>query len=284
MKKFFSVVFVIIVLLVGFSYKKELTEFIYINFFSEQFIITSVGNIYEKESNSYIENKDFYPNTKEDITNILYTALNGGLDEVVFFCTSKYNNCIFDAIEVINSQEIQKINNFIHPYNSYKSLIMIYDDFGKVNIKITKLYSKEEVNALEEKVNNIVDAYITDNMSNEEKVKTIHDYIINTTKYDEDLEGENSSSAYGALFDGKAICGGYTDAMAIFLNKFGIENYKLASINHVWNYVYLDNEWLHLDVTWDDPITNTKEDVLIYTYYLISDSKLKELNISDHDY
>ena len=36
---------------------------------------------------------------------------------------------------------------------------------------------------------------------------------------------------------------------------FGIKNYKIASSNHVWNYVYIENNWYHLDLTWDEKNT-----------------------------
>ena len=69
-------------------------------------------------------------------------------------------------------------------------------------------------------------------MDTKEKIKAIHDYIINTTVYDKKsadkiLKGEtvlnNVHKANGPLFDGMAICGGYSDAMALFLEKLNIE-------------------------------------------------------------
>ena len=56
-----------------------------------------------------------------------------------------------------------------------------------------------------------------------DQIKTMHDYIINHTKYDVD-RNENGESkylsylAYGPLFEGYATCNGYTDLMAIFLS------------------------------------------------------------------
>ena len=42
-----------------------------------------------------------------------------------------------------------------------------------------------------------------------------------------------SDIAYGPLFEGYGICGGYTDAMELFLEKMGIESYKISSDQHV---------------------------------------------------
>ena len=71
------------------------------------------------------------------------------------------------------------------------------------------------------------------------------------------------------------------------LTKFNIPNYKISSDNHVWNAVYLNGTWLHLDVTWDDPTTNTGEDMLLHDYFLIDDSSLftyDDVNLREHTY
>ena len=41
--------------------------------------------------------------------------------------------------------------------------------------------------------------------------------------------------------------------------------------------VKLNDEWYHLDLTWDDPITNTGTDMLLYDYFLIDTNQLLEL-------
>ena len=113
--------------------------------------------------------------------------------------------------------------------------------------------------------------------------------FVNNTEYDIERNEHGSSqyksnTAYGPLFEHQAICSGYTDLMAIFLDKFNIKNLKISSNNHVWNGVYLNNKWLHLDLTWDDPITPDNRDLLLYDLFLIDDNKLKTLNIEEHDY
>ena len=72
--------------------------------------------------------------------------------------------------------------------------------------------------------------------------------------------------------------------MALFLNYFNIPNFKVASENHVWNVVFIDGQWLHLDLTWDDPILTSGEDVLDDTYFLITTSELNKLSDSQHHF
>ena len=72
--------------------------------------------------------------------------------------------------------------------------------------------------------------------------------------------------------------------MMLFLEKLNIPNYKISTENHIWNYVKIDNTWLHLDLTWDDPITKDNRDILDYSYFLIDDDRLFELEKEEHNY
>ena len=70
--------------------------------------------------------------------------------------------------------------------------------------------------------------------------------------------------------------------MAIFLTNMGYDNFKIATTNenikepagHVWNAVKINNEWLHLDLTWDDPVSSDGKDYLYHKYFLINTEEL----------
>ena len=124
-------------------------------------------------------------------------------------------------------------------------------------------------------------------MSDADKIKTFHDYLVNTIVYDYAAAADpyntvyaDSFSAYGALINGKAVCQGYADAMAIFLDRYKIPNLKVSSATHTWNLVYINGAWKHLDATWDDPGTNS----ISYNYYLITTTQLHNLDTSSHTY
>ena len=120
------------------------------------------------------------------------------------------------------------------------------------------------------------------------KIKKIHDYIIDNTEYDinksKDINNSTykSNTAYGVLLQGYGICSGYSDAMAIFLHKLNITNYKISNNTHIWNLVYINGVWRHLDLTWDDPISELN--INQETYFLISTKELKKLNDKTHDF
>ena len=153
---------------------------------------------------------------------------------------------------------------------------------------IEHIYTPEEISELNYIIDNKLKELITDNMSNVEKIKSIHDYIIDNTKYDT-LKTENisdttykSNTAYGVLMQGYGICSGYSDTMAIFLNKLNIPNYKISNDSHIWNLVYINGLWAHIDATWDDPVSEFNENR--DTYFLISTEELNKLNDKTHSF
>ena len=126
-------------------------------------------------------------------------------------------------------------------------------------------------------------------MSNKQKIKTIHDYIINNGRYATDKirkkhPNKDYNKANDILIEGVGLCSAYSDAMALFLYEFGIDNYKIASDNHIWNLVKINNKWLHLDLTWDDPVTQTGVQKLEDIFMLIDNKELKELKVTQHKY
>ena len=80
------------------------------------------------------------------------------------------------------------------------------------------------------------------------------------------------------------MCGGYADAMELFLEKLGVESFKVSSEEHVWNAVHLNDTWLHLDLTWDDPITTSGENYLTKDYFLITTEQLEKITVREHNY
>ena len=83
-----------------------------------------------------------------------------------------------------------------------------------------------------------------------------------------------------------------------FLSKLGFNNYKIAttpneisykSTGHIWNAVYYDNKWVHIDLTWDDPVSKDKKDYLFHTYFLVTTEAMKEADegetvIEEHNF
>ncbi len=229
--------------------------------------------------------EEYRPYNYQDLLNIYYSVLDNGFGTFTFYCPSEYTKCLKDVEKISNDQIIlSHINNYVHPFNSFANIYTSYDETGEVTIKVTNLYTSSQIKYINDAVKNIINTNISSNNDNAEKVKIIHDYIINNTKYDQTAEKSTilteAYNAYGLLKNHLATCNGYSDMMAIFLFELGINNYKIAttptSVNsgHVWNGIFINNEWLHLDLTWDDPVSNTSQDYLYHKYFLVNNEGL----------
>lgn len=293
-----STIILLILLVLCLLYRTEIVTFVMEN-------ITEYTKVNKPEDNNYTKNfdfefvqntNDFHVKNKQGILNAIYTILNSGKESYTFYCSKDYDNCLNDLKEISEDQTLLSIiNNMVSPYNSYQKLYITTNTYGKVTITLDKLYSDDDIKKINTKIEEIKKTIIKDGMSDEEKIKAFHDYIINNSVYDEERAAQiengndknykhNSHKANGPLLEGTALCSGYSDAMKIFLDELGIKNYKISTKNHIWNLVYLNNQWLHLDLTWDDPVTSDKSNVLLHKFFLINTDELLKLDTTNHDF
>ncbi len=114
-------------------------------------------------------------------------------------------------------------------------------------------------------------------------VVAAHDYLILNTVYDEYTAnsgcGGVSHYAEGLLLNGLAVCSGYASTFQLLMELAGVDCEYVTNHGHAWNLVKIEDEWYHIDVTWDDPIPDTP-DVVIYTHFMMTDAELA--NLKDH--
>jgi len=265
-------------------------------FAAKEEISKPTPNAYYKDYKfNLVHNVDsFNPENKQDILNILYTGFNSGANEFGFYCSTKYEKCLDDVNSLSNDKTILSvINNLVSPFNSYSKLYISTNQLGKVTITLEKLYSADDINAVNAKLDMIEKEIITDKMSQKEKIKKMHDYLINNSVYDSERAdqikaGSDNNPKYlshkanGPLLQGMSLCSGYSDAMKIYLDRLNIPNYKISNTDHIWNFVNLDGKWYHLDLTWDDPVTPDKQNILLDKFFLIDTNALLKLDPTGH--
>ena len=254
--------------------------------------ITDKNEYYRDYDFLYVQNiNNKVPSDYQDLLNVYYTVINSGLKEYTFYCPKNdYENCLNDVEGIANDQTLlSDINNYVHPYNAFNHIETEFDSLGKVTIKITRPYSKDDINKINKKVDELYDKLYDKDKSIKDNIKTFHDYIINNSKYDSDRSDKNiikyrSDIAYGPLFEGYAICGGYTDLMQLFLEKMELKSYRVSSHMHIWNAVYIGDKWYHIDLTWDDPVTSDGRDYAMDDYLLIDTNKLLDMEKTQHNF
>lgn len=292
MKKYILTFVLSLLLIVIVIYNDKLSDYLCNTLINKPIIVNTKPNEYKKNYDfRYVKNSDdFVPYGYHDLINLIYTVFNNGYDTFTFYCPSEYKDCTEDIKMISKDDEIlTDINNYVHPFNNFSNLTTIIDSSGQITMNITHVYTNEQITKIKEKVKIIENEIYDKDDDLVDKLKKAHDYIINNSSYDMDRKNKNSTKyasniAYGPLFEGKAICSGYADAMAIFITNLGIKNYKVASNTHVWNAVYIDNEWLHIDVTWDEQIDVMGKESLIHKFFLINSDNLKKYATTDHEF
>ena len=152
----------------------------------------------------------------------------------------------------------------------------------------------EGVGAEEQKAAQVVLDFIRKNiksdMSDYDKVKLVHDFIVQNTEY-KNRGNERDHMVFGPLLDGYAVCEGYAKAFDLFMYALDIDCITVsgyAGEPHAWNIVWVDGVPYHLDATWDDPAGGRKAtDAVSYEYFLLPEAYITKTHsfiLSDYPY
>ena len=199
----------------------------------------------------------------DSVTNILYQD-NG---------KEKLSEAFQSAIDAI------KMDNPDLFYIAFNKILLVTETTTRGNSKTYKLSlendendtflsdnfnSKEAVtlaiNQLENKRNEILRGAVG---SDYDKIKYVHDWIVDNVEYETTISKKNIHNIYGALIENEVVCGGYAKAFKYLLDELNIPciivqgvatNSDGVTENHAWNYVKLNGKWYGIDTTWDDPV------------------------------
>lgn len=130
---------------------------------------------------------------------------------------------------------------------------LIYND--KITVTYTPNYylTMSQEDYVVEKVDEILNQILTPEMTQTEKLRAIHTWIVNHVTYDDSL---TKRDAYLALTTGEVVCQGFAMLLDRMCERAGIQSelvpgqYKDGDY-HLWNIVYVDGKWIYDDTTWD---------------------------------
>lgn len=142
-------------------------------------------------------------------------------------------------------------------------------------------------------VTDAIAEFYTEGMSEYEIILAAHDYITTHVTYDlSELSlvggaSDESSTPYGALIFGEAICMGYTTTFQLMMDMLGVESIIVSGEaldeEHAWNMVCLDGSWYHVDCTWDDYVPDYEGRRAFHTYLMVTDATMEIEHIWDRD-
>ncbi len=268
--------------------REKVHTFIYGTVLKKDIIKVPEANIYKRmyEYENFTFDEDYTPENKEELINIFYNILNNGWTEFTFYCPTEYTSCIDDIREISSDKQIlSNVNGYVSPFNAFSMINTTVSNYREVYVKVEKKYNDDEIKQVNAALDEIISTLKLNEMNTETKIKTFHDYLIKTVVYDESFV-ENKSSihfsnkAVGALINNFAVCAGYSDTLALYLDRLNIPNIIIASDTHAWNLVYIDDYWLHIDATWND----TENKLHDYEFYLIDTNKLLEIDKKQHTF
>ena len=200
---------------------------------------------------------------------------------------------VFDAdVFLANNPDVLSAFSTLEYYND-NVIYYYWFEVGKYEgrqapITSTKYTSNYERYLAAMNAYDIVDSIITDDMSDREKAKAIHDWLCKNVAYDHDNYVNNTvpDSSYtieGPFLYNTSVCKGYAEAFTLMANVAGMQcktingtayNGRITDF-HAWNKILIDNEWYYVDVTWDDPTPDSGKGVVYrYKYFLISKDEM----------
>ncbi|OXM13655.1 transglutaminase domain-containing protein [Paenibacillus herberti] len=157
---------------------------------------------------------------------------------------------------------------------SYSYKIQTARQTSTIRMKAEYRETPEQTAEVAEQSKAMLAKLVKPGMSDEEKVRAIHDWIVRHIRYDESL---SRYTAYEAVELRSAVCQGYALLAYRMLSDAGLEvriiEGTVESGDHAWNLVRLDGSWYHLDATWDDPLPDRGNEVS-HKYYLLSDAEI----------
>lgn len=178
--------------------------------------------------------------------------------------------------------------------NGTITLNLDYDNAGQLVRKYyygAKTDGSEATAALEKWVNDRLAELIDSGMTDAEKVKAIHDFLVANFEYDVYTKSSNNAwiyaedsfTAYGLVKNGYGVCEAYAELFCLMSTYAGVPCYPVTGYygggKHMWNKVKIDGKWQNIDCTTDDPVPDSPGRVL-YTSYLKSDKEFASYGYS----
>lgn len=153
-----------------------------------------------------------------------------------------------------------------------------------IEYRFTYNETKEQTEVVDKAVSDILADLNMKEKQADQKIKAIHDFIINNASYDETIQ---KNSVYDNLIQRSSVCQGYAALFYKMCTEAGIPCRIITGtgkgVPHAWNIVKLGDYWYNVDTTWDDPISSDGKQRLFYNYFLKSDREFGD-HIRDFEY
>ncbi|KOY82178.1 DUF5050 domain-containing protein [Lysinibacillus macroides] len=188
----------------------------------------------------------------------------------------------FDDFEV-QLNDLNSLLTFVNPYTAgyflnYEWTAWETNDGYLVELSIDYLTDAKKEQQVDQYVEAFAEQHIATGMADFDRVKVINDYIVRLATYTEEGSTEGQT-AFELINEQTAVCQAYALLayrllLAADLKAKYIYGYSEDQL-HAWNLVSVDDNWYHLDTTWND-VAPEEPYTISYEYFLVNDEKLSQ--------
>ncbi len=221
---------------------------------------------------------------EQTFVNETRTAMLDGVKEIELKYVGKVENMEWfteDAIDMVYNMD-DAATSSDYDYLQYKTN-RVYAHIKGFGNALTVTYefeyneTEKETAKVDETIKSLFGKWKIDKLSDYDKIKKIHDFIIKNASYDTYTQ---QYSAYDNLINKSSTCQGYMSLAYKMFTEAGIPCRIITGTgngeSHGWNIVKLNGKWFNIDCTWDDPLTTSGENIATYDYFLKSDKDFKD--------
>ena len=193
--------------------------------------------------------------------------------------TGKLN---WDEFEV-QLNDMNSLLSYVNPYTAGYFLNFEWTSWDQDNgylieFTITYLTDAKKEKKVDTFVNQFVAQYITDDMDDFHRAKAINDMIVQLATYTEQGSTEGQT-VYELIQENTAVCQAYALLAYRLLVASNLDAQYVYGYSdnelHAWNLVSIDDNWYHLDTTWND-VDSNEPYAISYEYFLVNDEKLSQ--------
>jgi len=170
-----------------------------------------------------------------------------------------------DIIDIFN---LMCLDNSDFYYISREMQILTKKNASEmVELRVKYTYSKTNVETYSsyfDKVAKLLENKLSDDMSEYSKFLAIHDFLVDNIVYNTDATNTvHNSDLIGAFVNRTCQCDGYSKAFIYLSRHMGLMSTVATgyvdsssiiggTTAHIWNLAYCNDEWMQVDVTFDD--------------------------------
>ncbi len=199
----------------------------------------------------------------------------GKVEDMKWF-TEGAIDMVYDIDDTATSNDYDYLR---YKTNSIYAHIVGFGNILTVTYEFEYNETAAETKTVDETIKWLFSEWEINKLADYEKIKKIHDYIIENASYDTNTR---HYSAYDNLINKSSTCQGYMSVAYKMFTEAGIPCRIITGTgnkdSHGWNIVKLKGQWYNIDCTWDDPLTSDGRNIATYDYFLKSDRDFKGHN------